>query len=159
MQITITGLYDDKPEVKEIFSQAIEYYGSLLMSKALCRNIEIDVVGRGVDEMGSKEGSCIWEDDYIRPRCFTIEVLDTMDDEDIFETVAHEMVHVKQMAKGELKERFTPVHKQTWNNKIVDTNKLSYWDLPWEIEAHGRQRGLFVRFVEAKQKQEMFGYD
>ena len=69
------------------------------------------------------------------------------------------MVHVKQMAKGELKERFTPVHKQTWNNKIVDTNKLSYWDLPWEIEAHGRQRGLFVRFVEAKQKQEMFGYD
>ena len=25
-------------------------------------------------------------------------------------------------------------------------DKIDYWDYPWEIEAFGRQLGLFVRF-------------
>ena len=33
--------------------------------------------------------------------------------------------------------------------KIYDVDKVNYWDLPWEIEAHGRERGLYVRFTEA----------
>ena len=27
---------------------------------------------------------------------------------------------------------------------------INYWDYPWEIEAFGRQLGLFVRFCEAQ---------
>jgi len=27
-------------------------------------------------------------------------------------------------------------------------DKIDYWDYPWEIEAFGRQLGLFVRFCE-----------
>jgi len=26
-----------------------------------------------------------------------------------------------------------------------DTN---YWDLPWEVEAHGKELGLFIRWAE-----------
>ena len=29
-----------------------------------------------------------------------------------------------------------------------DMNDLDYWDYPWEIEAFGKQLGLFVRFCE-----------
>ena len=29
-----------------------------------------------------------------------------------------------------------------------DMNDLNYWDFPWEIEAFGKQLGLFVRFCE-----------
>jgi hypothetical protein len=32
--------------------------------------------------------------------------------------------------------------------KTVNPEKVSYWDLPWEIEAHGRELGLFVRWAE-----------
>ena len=61
----------------------------------------------------------------------------------LLETIAHEMVHVKQYARRELH----PVH-DTWCGKTYNPKKTSYWDLPWEIEAHGREVGLFVRWAE-----------
>lgn len=61
----------------------------------------------------------------------------------LLETIAHEMVHVKQYARRELH----PVNN-TWCGKTVNPKKTSYWDLPWEIEAHGRELGLFVRWCE-----------
>jgi hypothetical protein len=56
------------------------------------------------------------------------------------ETVAHEMVHVKQYAKGELTE-------QSWQGKLINP-KQEYWDQPWEIEAHGREVGLFIQWAQ-----------
>ena len=50
-------------------------------------------------------------------------------------TVAHELVHVKQYITGELTQ---------------DSDKnISYWDRPSEIEAHGRETGLFIKWAEA----------
>ena len=64
----------------------------------------------------------------------------------LLETIAHEMVHVKQYARREL-------HPSTnaWMGKTVNPEKVLYWDLPWEIEEHGREIGLFVRWCEANQ--------
>jgi len=62
----------------------------------------------------------------------------------LLETVAHEMVHVKQYARREL----NPSIDGCWMGKTVDPKKTNYWDLPWEIEAHGRETGLFVRYCE-----------
>ena len=61
----------------------------------------------------------------------------------ILETLGHEMVHVKQYARREL-------HPTTdaWMGKTYNPKKISYWDLPWEIEAHGREIGLFIRYCE-----------
>lgn len=61
----------------------------------------------------------------------------------LLETIAHEMVHVKQYARRELH----PVN-DTWCGKTYNPKKVSYWDLPWEIEAHGREVGLFIRWAE-----------
>ena len=61
----------------------------------------------------------------------------------MLETVAHEMVHVKQYARRELHPS-----KHTWCGKTYNPEKVSYWDLPWEIEAHGREAGLFIRWAE-----------
>jgi hypothetical protein len=60
----------------------------------------------------------------------------------LLETVAHEMVHVKQYARRELGPG------PRWCGKTYSPEKVSYWDLPWEIEAHGRELGLFVRWCE-----------
>jgi hypothetical protein len=30
----------------------------------------------------------------------------------------------------------------------VHLDSLEYWDQPWEIEAYGKQLGLFIRYCE-----------
>jgi len=85
-------------------------------------------------------GYCLELDDN---RTFEIEVDRNMRLRKLLETIAHEMVHVKQYARRELH----PVH-DTWCGKTYNPKKVSYWDLPWEIEAHGREVGLFVRWAE-----------
>ena len=85
-------------------------------------------------------GYCLELDDN---RTFEIEVDRNMRLRRLLETVAHEMVHVKQYARRE----FHPAHDK-WMGKTINPQKVSYWDLPWEIEAHGREVGLFVRWAE-----------
>ena len=85
-------------------------------------------------------GYCLELDDN---RTFEIEADKKLRLRKLLETIAHEMVHVKQYARRELH----PVHN-TWCGKTINPKKTSYWDLPWEIEAHGREIGLFVRWAE-----------
>jgi hypothetical protein len=35
-----------------------------------------------------------------------------------------------------------------WHGKRIDRKNMDYYDLPWEIEAYGREVGLFVRWAE-----------
>ena len=59
-------------------------------------------------------------------------------------TLAHEMVHVKQLAKGTLKQ-VNGVNY--WNGKRYRRNH-KYLNLPWEIEAFSRQELLFRKSIE-----------
>ncbi len=79
------------------------------------------------------------KDDYNR----TLE--DTEWGHRVLRTLAHELVHVKQYIRGEL----------TWRDRgllwkgvnLNPDNLLEYYDLPYEIEAHGREYGLLVGFL------------
>lgn len=63
---------------------------------------------------------------------------------DLGSTLAHEMVHVKQFAKG----HFQIVNdKYFWMGKRV-TKRVKYLDLPWEAEAFARQEILFRKAIE-----------
>jgi len=59
-------------------------------------------------------------------------------------TLAHEMIHVKQMAKGVLK---TYNGVSYWRGKRVG-KKVKYLDQPWEIEAFSKQELIFRRAIE-----------
>jgi len=82
-----------------------------------------------------------------RPRVFELEIHKNMRLRKILETIAHEMVHVKQYARGELYQG-SRINKMRWQGDWLDKDP-DYWDQPWEIEAHGRECGLFVRWAEA----------
>ena len=86
-------------------------------------------------------GYCLQEENN---RTFQLEIDKTQSLRGLLETIAHEMVHVKQYARGELS-----ADKHVWMGKTYDPEEINYWDLPWEIEAHGREIGLFVRYCEA----------
>ena len=137
----------------------VEYSMSkLIPSKRLRNNLEINIHMRNHPESG--EAMIDEFDDRRRPRSFRV-ILDRTKMEfndsgeertdaevalEILKTLGHELVHVKQYALGELTTdrygalRYNGVH---YNPK----NLLEYFDLPYEIEAYGREKGLLVGFL------------
>jgi hypothetical protein len=63
---------------------------------------------------------------------------------DIGLTLAHEMVHVRQLARGILK---IEDGKNYWKGKRY-TKKTKYLDQPWEQDAFARQELIFRRAIE-----------
>jgi len=61
--------------------------------------------------------------------------------------IAHEMVHLKQYALGELSESAIDFAFYKWHNVYIDHRSLDYWDRPWEIEAYGRELGLLTNWI------------
>ena len=126
----------------------------------LLNNVEIDIHMRRHHTGGEakiKEGTNVY-----RPRKFQI-ILDhrKMNEDEygrrregdewvhqILETLVHELIHVKQYLLGELTWRSGTLY---WKNKDFSTDGpedlTDYYELPYEIEAHGRQRGLFLGFI------------
>lgn len=64
---------------------------------------------------------------------------------DVGLTLAHEMVHVKQLAKGTLKNRKTGSY--LWSGKRYGKN-TPYLDMPWEVEAFSKQELILRRAIE-----------
>lgn len=134
---------------RELVQSIAEWCAVKLMGPRLASVVNVEIELRR--DMGDSLGNATWEDDNHRPRDFTMEVNSSKELRlrKILETVAHEMVHVKQYAKGEMKDLISrPANIRKWQGKEIDTNTISYWDLPWEIEAYGRECGLFVRWAE-----------
>ena len=89
-------------------------------------------------------GYCCETDDN---RTFEIEADKSQSLRNLLETVAHEMVHAKQFARGELYES-SRTNKHRWQGRWL-SKEPGYWDQPWEIEAHGRECGLFIQWAQA----------
>jgi len=140
MNIDVIG--GSKSQKKHVV-QMVEFCAGKLMPRL--NNLDITV---NLCKPKGAMGYCLETDDK---RTFDIEVDKTQPLRRVLETVAHEMVHVKQYARRELHP-----DKHVWMGKTVNPKTVSYWDLPWEIEAHGREVGLFIRYCEtyklAKQK-------
>jgi hypothetical protein len=64
---------------------------------------------------------------------------------DMSSTLAHEMVHVKQLAKGQMK--LLPNEVRMWKGKRY-SKKTKYLDMPWEIDAFSKQELLLRRALE-----------
>lgn len=89
--------------------------------------------------------------DSRRPKEFKIRVDSSMKMRSLLTTVAHEMVHVKQFVKEEMKvlsERTSFIPMTKYHGKLY-YDHMNYWEQPWEIEAHGWERGLFEMWGEA----------
>jgi hypothetical protein len=71
---------------------------------------------------------------HLEDNDFEIDVKRSLRMRDMLVTLAHELVHVKQYVEGSLTQ-----------TSDVD---IDYWDRPSEIEAHGRETGLFIRWCE-----------
>ena len=134
--------------VRKLVKTAAWWYAEKLMGKRLIAGLDINInLKKTLLDKDGHEGTAIWEDESIRPKEFTIVLDSGCAIRNILITLAHEMVHVKQWAKGEMYE-YVERDMVRFNNTKFNMSNINYWDYPWEIEAFGRQLGLFVRFCE-----------
>ena len=147
MLLNITG---STKTTRNLINSSAWYYAEKLMGKRLMGTLEINIkLVKNMTEKEGCEGSCIWDEweDRKTPRSYTIELDSSVSLRNILINLAHEMVHVKQWICGEMYEYVDP-NVVRFMKKKVDISNMNYYDFPWEIEAFGRQLGLFVRMCE-----------
>lgn len=153
MNITLTGMVGKRKE-KALLIEAAEFFAQQLMDPRMVRNITLDIeVRKNMDV----EGECVDEDGVKNPRWFTIG-LRYQDIDEMIKTLGHEMVHVKQHAKNELQTGVVIATRgglkilSKWQGKIWKPKgkEDAYFDSPWEVDAYGREVGLFHKWVANK---------
>lgn len=130
-----------------LLTQALEHYCTLQLNKAQLSKISVDIViKRKLDN--DTLAYCIysWSDKSFKH--FTIELLYTKNIVHMLKRLAHEAIHLKQYALGELDNNTIHRGHTVWLNTIVDERKIDYWDHPWEIEAYNNEYVLFKSFCD-----------
>jgi hypothetical protein len=86
-----------------------------------------------------------------QPRKFLIEIHPGINTRNIISTIAHEMVHIKQYIHGETNDQLS-----VWRGKKINSEQVEYWVHPWELDAYGREIGLFMKFAVKEKLWEVF---
>lgn len=143
MQINVSGVRD--PKFKKELTRATEFYLGTLMSKRIMNHITVDIHVKNQKDMDASADGYCEVDGYNtcnKPRNFIIEIARNKSKRYMMMTLAHEVVHLKQYALGELDESLN-----VWKGKRYG-NSVSYWRTPWEIEAFGRERGMYTEYCQ-----------
>lgn len=128
--------------------EAASFYASLLLTEAESRAITLNI---NFDSFLPYQAFCFMES----KNCFEISIRNKVGDCDPCKTLAHEMVHLKQYVRGELEDD-VPVHLENKSYPEIalwkgapwrpSAKEDAYFDSPWEIEAYGKEIGLFYRW-------------
>ena len=140
MQLSIVGC-PDKERFRPYVKRAAIFFAEQLISKKMLENIYLRIqFDKNLDEHGY--ASVEEYNDSGKPREFLIEISPLIGAKEILDTLAHEMVHIKQYVYGETNEKLT-----RWKGEKINSDDVDYYKHPWEIEAYGMSRGLFTNFV------------
>ena len=142
-------VYNASTELKSYVVSAVEFaMAKFFDAKDLDKYISVDVDFTDLDV----EGHCIDAGDGE----FSIEIKKDLPIREKMIVLMHELVHMKQHIAGELEfggiiigQDGLKCKTTTWMGAEFDEEGTDYFDRPWEIEAFGRQLGLFIRWVES----------
>lgn len=95
------------------------------------RNIEIEVKFSKMND--DAVGYCMMLDTN---REYQLEISKDLNIKELVMTICHEMVHVKQYVRNEMKEG-----QMVWKKRPIASD-TKYYDLPWEKEAYSMQASL-----------------
>ena len=135
------GVFGGKTaEQAELAYSVVEFCINRLMP----RMKTLDVCVELSDDMESADGYCLAVDN----REFVIEIDSNLEDDDFITAITHEMVHVKQHARNELKDCKELALKK-WKGEehiALYTTVEEYMNLPWEEEAYRLQEVLLNEY-------------
>ncbi len=143
------NVYSASNKLESYVISAVEFAMAKFFDvKDLNKYISVDVDFTDLDV----EGHCIDAGDGE----FSIEIKKDLPMREKMIVLMHELVHMKQHIAGELEFGGIIIDKDglkckttTWMGAEFDEEGTDYFDRPWEIEAFGRQLGLFIRWVES----------
>ena len=126
--------------IKKNEKDAILFFAERLFGRAMMRNLGIRIRKvKNFDVFG-----LVSVEDYNaagKPREFLIEVKRELVGDDFLETIAHELVHVRQYVRGELNEEMS-----YWRGAPVNPREIPYAEQPWEIEAEEIGKALVAEY-------------
>lgn len=139
MDVAILGYH--KTVTDDEIGRAAVFFAEAVCGKRLSNHLSVAI---SLETMGTGcYGTCYSVDDRKRPREFIIALNKNLSRKSLLKSLAHEIVHVKQSARGEL------VHltrrTSLWKGIEIKSAKgfKDYMFLPWEIEAYGLEENLF----------------
>lgn len=134
------------PRLKALIRDAVDYAGQRLMTRRMLETLEVSIKMKdGLDE---NVAEVEWIDDPVRPKSYEMSIDRNQSEMLQVICVMHEMVHIKQYATGELVQSMRDCKKSKWKKvEWIDDTKVKYYDLPWEIEAHGREKGMTLEWL------------
>jgi hypothetical protein len=107
--------------------------------------INIFVNHRGLIREGVYGWCCVMDCDW-RPREFEIEMHNRLSPERYISILLHELWHVYQHVKGDLKDKGS---KRYWRG--IDHSDTDYSNQPWEVEAYEMEKKLFNEYMNIKE--------
>lgn len=113
------------------------------LRKLLPRTTTLDINVRLNPRIEEVEGFCLCED----RNTFELEMDSRMPTDELIRTICHEMVHVRQYFKRELRDMYG--NKKAWKTRVYNEDRTDYLDLPWEKEAFKLQDILYEEFIES----------
>jgi hypothetical protein len=131
---------------KKLVKQAARWMLGYTLGTRMANNISLRI--DLVDDLKNTNvyGSVLWADSNNRPREFDMDLCNFINDRTLFRVLAHEIVHIRQYATGDLKDLATHADYCKWKNKLIQSEGRgsgSYYDLPWEKEARADQEIIF----------------
>jgi hypothetical protein len=128
--------------IRSKHKKALNFFAEKLFSPQMVANLHIRVkFVSNTDDYGA-----IYVDDYNvvgEPRYFLMEICKEDDMNTQIQTMAHEMVHVRQFVRKEINEELTK-----WKSRKVNSETVPYEDHPWEIQANRIGDRMFTEFLE-----------
>lgn len=146
MRIRIEG--EPQNVDRKTVCKALRFYARTLMSDALVSTLTVNL--KFCQTRGFK-ASVGWIDRPERAKRFKMLCRETMSREATLSALAHEMVHAKQYATGQMRDYLSDPDFVRWEKEAYEfthEEDETYWFAPWEIEAYGKERGLMKLFLK-----------
>jgi len=131
---------------RKLLKQASRWMLGYTLGTRLANNITLKINITEKLKDSNFYGSVIWDDNNHRPREYDMELCNHLPDNILYRVLAHEIVHIRQYATGDLKDLATHANYCKWKNTLVQSEGKgsgSYFNLPWEIEAR-REQGIIL---------------
>lgn len=143
------GIINTSKAQRKFIEEASQFYVKWLMPRV--KNIEIDIeFERGLEKRTGNVALIDVEDRKYNSgyRSFIITIDAGSSLQRKLLALAHEMTHAKQYYTGEMGISPLGFGYTIWMNKTYHEREIDYFNTPWEIEAYGREVGMFSRWIE-----------
>lgn len=143
MEITVYNLDRCKTISTREIKKATKFFAEKVLGKRLAKNVCIDIF---LEDLILSDAYC-----HAIPfggpiRDFDISLNKNLSRKSILRALAHEMIHVRQFARGKL--RFIDIDVTKWGKRVYRHSYANYLKLPWEVEAHKQETELFKSYLK-----------